>query len=161
VNRVASWYIMKIESIGNSLDLLLKAAMEFYKDRLASFVVFGSYARNTANENSDLDILLVVEDLPNGRFARVDEWIQIEKIWSEKVFLSPVFFTPDELKQGSPLLLDMTQGEAILLYDKNNSLAEYLENLKSRLEKIGARKISKGKSSYWIMGPKTGREVVL
>lgn len=145
----------------SSLDLLLKAAKEFYKERLLSFAIFGSYARGTANENSDLDILLVLSSLPSGRFARVDEWMQIETVWTEKIFLSPVFFTVEELKQGSPLFLDMTEGEVLFLYDKNDTLAQYISDLKRRLKEMGSRRVNRGKSAYWIMGPKTGHEVVL
>ncbi len=51
----------------------LKAALERrYGERLVKFVLFGSHARGEATEDSDIDVLAVVENLTDGpreRFA--------------------------------------------------------------------------------------------
>jgi hypothetical protein len=39
-------------------------------DRLVSVVLFGSVARGDARASSDIDLLIVVEGLPKGHFAR-------------------------------------------------------------------------------------------
>ncbi len=56
-------------------ELLLKEIKEFYKDRLVSVVLFGSVARETQRFDSDIDILLVIKDLPRGRLNRVLEFL--------------------------------------------------------------------------------------
>jgi len=43
------------------------------KDRLISFVLFGSVARDSFRPDSDIDILTIAETLPQGRIRRVQE----------------------------------------------------------------------------------------
>lgn len=41
-------------------------------ERLVSVVLFGSAARGEAGPYSDIDLLIVIDQLPAGRFARKD-----------------------------------------------------------------------------------------
>ena len=45
---------------------------ELYADRLNSLVLFGSQARDEANQDSDIDILVVLKD-------EVDSWTEIKR----------------------------------------------------------------------------------
>jgi uncharacterized protein len=66
--------------------------------------VFGSVARGTQREDSDIDFLIVARALPRGRTARVEEFLPVERDlegWLAPVrpdlmpvALSPVFKTP-------------------------------------------------------------------
>jgi hypothetical protein len=47
---------------------LLDALLSLYGDNLVSLVVYGSVARGRARRDSDLDLLVVFEDLPRGVF---------------------------------------------------------------------------------------------
>jgi len=60
-------------------DKLLEEIKSFYKDRLVSFVVFGSVARETYRHNSDIDLLIIAEGLPKGRMKRVEEFEAVEE----------------------------------------------------------------------------------
>jgi len=108
----------KLTSTGEILfEKLEKAAVQVYKDRLVTLAVFGSWAgkRNTAD--SDLDVLVVSEDLPRRRMARVKEFEKVEAVLEEGLeslrkegiytYFSPVFKTPEEVRAGSLLFLDM------------------------------------------------------
>lgn len=55
----------------NLLDRLTLLCKEHYKERLISLVVFGSVGRGTAGPDSDIDLLLVVNEFPAGRIARM------------------------------------------------------------------------------------------
>ena len=61
------------ESYQRLLEKVLKLAEAYYKDRLISFVLFGSVARDSFRPDSDIDILIVAEPLPQGRIRRVEE----------------------------------------------------------------------------------------
>ena len=139
-------------------DKLHEQVGRIYGERLITLAVFGSYSSGRANEDSDMDILVVAGSFPQGRIARVEEWLPVEAGWSGP-FLSPVFYTPSEIENGSPLFLNMTLGEVVLLADKDSFFSNYLKQLKVKLAKMGSRRIGSGKSSYWIMGPASGREV--
>jgi len=66
--------------------------------------------------------------------------------------LSPIFKTPDEIRHGSPLLLDMTS-DARCLYDRDAFLAEALARLRARLSALGARRIWRGNAWFWDLKP--------
>lgn len=51
------------------LDVVERSCEAFYGDRLVSLAVFGSTARGTMRPDSDIDLLLVVDPLPDGRLS--------------------------------------------------------------------------------------------
>lgn len=139
--------------------LVRSAALATFGPRLVSLAVFGSYGRGTARPGSDLDLLVVVRDLPPGRLARWEEWAPVEARVAEglrgrpPVPLSPVLKTPAEVEAGSPLLLDMTQ-DAVILYDAGGFLAGRLDRLRQRLQELGAQRVwLDGDRWYWDLKP--------
>lgn len=50
-------------------QVLLPRAHDYYGDNLVTFAVYGSVARGLATAESDIDLLLVVADLPQGANA--------------------------------------------------------------------------------------------
>lgn len=151
---------------------LLRESKKFYGDRLISLVIFGSVARGTYRNDSDLDILLVIDGLPKGRMRRIAEFMEIEKkleprlisLKKEGIYteLSPILKTPQEAEAGSPLFLDMVE-DARLLYDRDGFFSKILNRLRRRLIELGARRIWKGDFWYWELKPdyKPGEEFEL
>ena len=140
----------------NLLDRLTSLCKEHYGERLISVVVFGSVGRGTPRPDSDIDLLLVVKDLPNGRMARVKEFNPIEMAVSNAIRthtdLSPIFKTPEEIADGSPLLLDMVE-DSRLLFDRDDFFQQAMKNLGERLRRLGARRIWSGNAWYWDLKP--------
>jgi predicted nucleotidyltransferase len=144
------------------LRRLLAGLEQHYGDRLVSVALFGSVARETQREDSDIDFLIVARALPGGRTARVDEFLPVERDlegWLAPVrpdlmpvALSPVFKTPEEVEAGSPLFLDMVE-DARILYDEDDFLAGRLERLRQRLAALGSRRVWRGNTWYWILKP--------
>jgi hypothetical protein len=138
------------------------ACEQVYGPRLKSLAVFGSVARGTPRPDSDIDLLLVVDDLPAGRSARMAEFDRVDaklapllaQVRSEGVHtaLSPVLKTPAELAAGSLLYLDMVD-QARILFDGDGLLRRHLDNLGRRLAAMGARRVAKGGSYYWELAP--------
>lgn len=154
------------------LPQVLEACRELYRDRLVSLAVFGSVARGTMGPGSDLDLLLVVQPLPDGRMARMGEFAAVEDALGESLSaaraagvdtsLSPIFKTPAELEQGSLLFLDFPD-QARILFDRDDTLDTYLRGLADRLAAMGARRVYKGGGYYWLLKPdlKPGEEIRL
>jgi predicted nucleotidyltransferase len=144
------------------LDRLLAALRDQYGARLVAVAVFGSVGRGTPREGSDVDVLIVVRDLPRGRPGRIDEFLPLERrlapalraaqVGPIPVCLSPVLKTPTEVEQGSPLFLDLVE-DARILHDPDGFLAGYLEGLRARLRALGSRRIWRGATWYWDLKP--------
>ncbi|MCZ7562501.1 MAG: nucleotidyltransferase domain-containing protein [Burkholderiales bacterium] len=145
------------------LDDVLAACLAVYGARLASLAVFGSVARATMRPDSDIDLLLVAETLPAGRMARMDEFAAVEARVAPalraaaaaagiQTILSPVFKTPEELRRGGFLFLDLVE-EARILYDRDGLLRGYLDELGRRLAAMGAKRVRKGGGYYWVVKP--------
>lgn len=127
-----------------------------------SLAVFGSVGRGTPRPDSDIDLLVIADGLPRGRMARMGEFQNVEaamKPWLAEARaaglaaeLSPVIRMPEEVLRGSPLLLDMTE-DARVLYDRQGFLQSALEQLRARLQRMGARRIWRGNAWFWDLKP--------
>lgn len=146
--------------------------VELYGARLVTLAVFGSVARGVMRPDSDIDVLLIADDLPKGRMPRVREFDRVEDCL-EPLFkkaraqginttLSPVIKTPEEVAYGSPLFLDMTR-EVDILFDRDGFFQRYLGQLSDKLEKMGSKRVACGGGYYWLLKPdlKPGEDIEL
>ena len=144
------------------LSAVTAASCAHYEQRLVSLVVFGSMGRGTARADSDLDLLVVADDLPDGRLPRVQEFAAVEEALASlrvegrgaefATEVSPVIRTPAEILAGSPLLLDMVDDARILL-DRDGFFAAAMTRLRARLQALGARRIWRGNAWFWDLKP--------
>jgi predicted nucleotidyltransferase len=144
------------------LEQLIAACLLHYGERLVALAVFGSVGRGTPRPDSDVDVLIVADGLPNGRVRRVDEFRAVERALAPQLAelaaagchteLSPVFKTRAEIEQGSPLLLDLVD-DARILYDRDHFLRDALACLRARLAQLGARRIWRGEAWWWDLKP--------
>lgn len=138
------------------------ACRAHFGDRLVSVAVFGSVGRGTPGPYSDVDLLVVLEELPTGRFARQASFEPVERAVAPfieslrrrgiETRLSPVLKTRAEAEAGSPLFLDMVE-DARILYDREGFLAARLQRLRKRLSELGARRIPYAGAWYWDLKP--------
>jgi predicted nucleotidyltransferase len=144
------------------LAALLEAARSHYGKRLVSFAVYGSVGRGTQREDSDIDLLIVAEPLPDGRMKRVAEFLPVEAAvqplianlgWREgEPLISPVFKTPEEIERGSPLLLDLVE-DARILHDAGGFLAARLDRLRQRMKELGSVRVVRANARHWVLKP--------
>lgn len=141
-------------------------------DRLVSVVLFGSVARGEAGPYSDIDLLIVIELLPAGRFARKDVLAALDPMVDAKLVdlerqgcfhrLCRLIKTKEEAARIVPLYLDLTE-DAVLVYDREGFFAAVLARLRARLQVLGAVRKRMGKVRYWDLNPdwKPGERVEL
>lgn len=144
------------------LDRLAGEVTEIYGNRLVTLAVFGSVGRGTPGPNSDVDVLLVANPLPNGRMKRLQEFAAVEERLEDYLralktegidtYIAPLFKTPGEVALGSPIFFDMVDGVRIL-YDKEDFFNQYLRELKAKLENLGAHKVRYRGAWYWDLKP--------
>jgi predicted nucleotidyltransferase len=140
---------------------IFKEVKKYYGKNLVSFVIFGSVAKETTSPYSDIDLLIISKNLADGRAKRVLEFIEniekkvekdVKKLRKKKIFaeLSPIIKKPEEVKTGSFLFLDMIE-DAIIYYDRNKFFRNYLNALKEKLKRWGAKKVYKKGGYYWVI----------
>lgn len=146
-----------------------------YKDNLVSVVLFGSIARGKGRKESDIDLLVILDDTSDVYYNRLKPLVDIElKIRESPVYeryikegVMPCFsylvFSLKEAEGNHYVFLDMVE-EAIILYDKNNYFKKRLSFLRERLSIIGSKKLSLEDGTwYWDLKPdlRIGDEFIL
>lgn len=152
-------YAQAFEAIVQAISA---ACLHVYGDRLQSVAVYGSVARGTMRPDSDVDVLIVADALAPSRAVRMDEFERIDRLLVAEMsaaraagvhtIVIPTLKTPEELRAGSLLYLDMTD-QARILYDRRGLLRAYLDGLAARLRAMGARRVPFGGSYYWELKP--------
>ena len=127
-------------------------------------MVYGSVARGSASNTSDIDILLVSESLSGSLGCRMEKlYHMVEKTLEDEIrwlkrhgIYTSLSFYPlrrEEAEKLPLLFLDLVE-EAVILYDKNNFLENILLKLKSKLLMQGAKRVVlDSKHWYWDLKP--------
>jgi hypothetical protein len=139
--------------------------IEGYGERLVSIALFGSVSRRRYTKGSDIDILIVAEDLDDSLgkridtfFSKIGDYRELSQYSELKDLnlpnkLQPIVLEPEEIRRRPPLLLDLTSDSRIL-FDKGDFLKEELERLSADLKRLGAKKVMLSEDRwYWILKP--------
>ena len=118
-------------------------------ERLDAVVLFGSRARGEATEESDWDLLIIVEGLPRSPLARKRLWLSVAPPeWV--VWAAPLLHTPEEwYGHISSLTLDIAL-DGLVLYDAHGHMKSFLDKVRFALQKTGLRRIRKGRDMLWL-----------
>lgn len=153
---------MWTQAFEDIVTALPTACRAVYGHRLKAVAIYGSVARGTMRPDSDIDALIIAKDLAPSRAARMDEFEQVDRQIEQQMaaakaagvhtLVVPVLKTPEELRAGSFLYLDMTD-QARILYDPDRLLRSYLDDLAARLKAMGARRVPFGGGYYWELKP--------
>ena len=141
------------------LEKLTKLLQEEFQDKLVSVVLYGSVARGDNRKDSDVDLLLVIKDLPKTITERVILFDKVERKLDDDIMrlmdegyyvtFSPVLKTPEEAVRFSPIYMDMTE-DAVILYDRDGFFRKVLEKTRKRLKELGFERVwLSEKSWYW------------
>lgn len=155
-----------IQKLGQEryLPLILQAFRDVSRRLpVKSFAVYGSVARGTAREDSDIDILILSNDLQGSvgqrleRLFAVEDAVQEEIRWLReqgiRTDLSFYPLRPAEAERLPDLFLDLTE-DAAILYDEGRFLQTLLLELKAKLLRQGAtRTFLDPERWYWDLKP--------
>jgi len=130
----------------NDLKTLI---LRVFAERIISIVIFGSYAKGLSTPESDIDILLILEDKVN--YEDYEKFfLKIEMPLTEKyglIKLSPVIRCTDNISEKTSILWDESN---IILYDKDNFFSNIISKIKDLKENNSIIGIQFPNSHYLI-----------
>lgn len=162
--------MQRSEPGGKELNEILKelavayteALKEQLGESLVAVVLFGSVAREEATPLSDVDLLIIVSGLPESRLARqrclekadalLEARLQVLRQQGVLTDFVPVLKTPQEADQVTPLYFDLLQ-DALILFEREGFFSAILERLRESFQRLGARRVRRGKIRYWELKP--------
>lgn len=132
-----------------------------FKENLLAVVLFGSVARNEAQETSDIDLLLVFKTLPKGRMNRqrmVGEYLpgmqaKIKQLSEENIFTDFTCHikTEGELRTRTPFLYEVVH-DGIVLYD-SGVFRRIHQDVLNHMQTLGSKWRQFGKYRYLDLKP--------
>lgn len=144
------------------MEEFLRLLLAEFGDRVVSVLLFGSVARGTAKPDSDIDVCLVIRDLPVSRYRRHQLLTPVlERLRQTAVYrdllarryspdIAAILYTPEEVQETKPIFLDLVE-EGVLLRD-DGTLRTKLTRLRERMKALGSRKVVlEDGTYYWLL----------
>ena len=140
-----------------------------FGERLTGVLLFGSVARGDWNKDSDIDLLIVVQDWQGPSWRRTQElWplkmrlmeTEEHNVAEARGFVPTIQHYPlstDEAVQLHRIYLDASM-DGLVLYEKDGFLTSLLDNVRKRLQAQGAYRVTLPghRSHYWILVAEEG-----
>ncbi len=126
-----------------------EVTIENLKEKILAIVVFGSVARGTTRKDSDIDILILLENKEKPAQKKLldinidsSNWPENQKLLEEDIYtkIFAIKNTERELRDNPLILLDILD-HGIILYDPQGKMKNLLSDLDKKLKSLGAKKI--------------------
>lgn len=112
--------------------------------RVISICIYGSYARGAATKDSDIDILVIANDIAKKRIDRTDAIIKIKDAMALKTPADILLLTEDEcianFRGHNPLFLDIVL-DGVVVFDTNEFIKALVEKTREYMKEKGIRRI--------------------
>jgi predicted nucleotidyltransferase len=127
----------------------VEALREGLHDNLKAVVLFGSRAREDSRSDSDWDLLVVADNLPQGTLAR-HQLLKRLLPASIRSVVSLVSMSPHTLDIGeSGLLFDISE-DGRVLYDSTGTTAQKLQLLNRSIHSRGFSRRRSSGGDHWL-----------
>jgi hypothetical protein len=146
------------EPFRTALAVAVDAWTAEWGPRLISVVLFGSVARRQARPTSDIDLVVVAEDLPRSLAERrrplLASWERARAARGlSAIPWNLVVKSPAEARFHSPLYLDIVE-DGVLVLDRGGLFTSVLAAMRARMRELGSRRVHLGDGSwYWDLKP--------
>lgn len=147
------------------LAALTRVLLDRFGDSLLAIVLYGSVARGTASETSDIDLLIIQREPSASYYERLERVLEAERTLdaSEAYRLlarrglspsvSPLLLSEEEARENRYIFLDMLD-EGIVLFERDGFFTSRMDDLRRRLKELGGRRVTLPDGSwYWDLKP--------
>ncbi|MBO3803993.1 MAG: nucleotidyltransferase domain-containing protein [Candidatus Brockarchaeota archaeon] len=142
------------------LEVVRKIAVD--NQFIAGIILFGSAARGEEEEKSDLDLIVLWENLnvdPGKRHAHIYSVISKYFPYNKPTVLEMEYSGFLNIKKATPLVVNIIW-DGVVLYDRHGKLKDFMSNARDQLVAKGLVRRKAGKYYYWEL-PKPGAKVEL
>src|SRR5574340_879177 len=135
------------------VEELIRLLREEFGNRVRSVLLFGSVARGTARPDSDVDLCIVIRDLPVSRYRRHQLLSPLlERLRQSEAYktlighgyapdVAAILYTPEEIRHTKPIFLDFVEDGVVLLDD--GTMRAKLDQLRARMKTLGSRRVDR------------------
>jgi len=134
-------------------QIAVESLINRFGERLEGIVLFGSRARKKVTEWSDIDLFVVIEDLPKdpverGRVVyRVVAPPLLQKFNCDITVIEAEAKEIGKGKELTPLLINIAH-DGIILYDKRRQIADLFARIREAVRKAGLIKYKTADGKY-------------
>ena len=134
---------LSVENIKMTLNRMVENLYEEFKEQLMAVVVYGSHARGTATLGSDVDLLVVVRELPRDwEFIHrlEDEWARRGRRLGKRfqVLLASPEDVEDSVEWAAPLMLEIYNTHEVV-FDRNDFFRNRIIRMGCLMKERGIR----------------------
>ena len=142
----------------SSFDTLRQLIEKQWGNQFIGLVLFGSAARGTLRQNSDLDLLLVIDGetpLTRSLYTSWDETLdeKAREIFVREVNPHFVHLPTDPLRAGGIWLESALEGR--VLFDRSGAIERFLQELRGHIARGGIERAAVHGHPYWITSRET------
>jgi predicted nucleotidyltransferase len=127
---------------------------------IIGIVQFGSTTREVLKHQTDVDLLIFFDELPQNKMDRsllIDKIqdpleIELKKISGYEIYPSVLAKAKLQCDKVAPIYLDMTEHSKIL-FDPEGFVSSILEKTSAWIKRHGSYKVHRGNLWYWILDP--------
>lgn len=155
-----------VDFYGAALEVLLELMLDRFGSDLVSFVLYGSVARGQARPESDIDLLVVLENPPENYHRRIDMVLDVQQVLADRAeyrricddlgiepFFAYIVLSVKEARENRYLYLDMVE-DAVILHDRDDFFARKLGEMRRRLKELGSKRVRLDDGTwYWDLKP--------
>lgn len=131
------------------LNGIVDQLKDFFKGKLLGVVLFGSYATGLATSESDIDLLVVLDNsVPLIR--SIYRWWDSKINWKGKIDVNPHFVhLPKDRQSATGIWFEVAQ-DGKIIYQKKDMVDRILLELNNYAKEGNIRKYISNGHSYWV-----------
>jgi predicted nucleotidyltransferase len=138
-------------TIAQEIAPVVQALQQGLGKKLVAMVLFGSRARGDAKEESDWDLLVIAENLPERQIERYRKTKEmLPPKWRGRV--SILAKTPDEFEAVLPSLYLEIALDGLILYDPQDYARNRLQKLRRLIQSKDLKREKRGDEFVWQWG---------
>ena len=151
LNQVCIQRLLGVTAPGEIREIttVISRAAELFGANLSGVVLFGSFARGEAMQNSDVDVLVVLNEGAAITRDLYKRWEEKELIVSSRTVEPSIVALPKESEPPSGLWAEVAL-DGVVVWDSNGRIHRHLARVRKNISEGKLRRENVHGQNYWI-----------